>query len=531
MQSYHTGTRMSVGDDPARQQAKDAWSLVTQAPQSAHAWHRFFTAVQALTNRDRVQFAAAAQQARYPDAWSAFLASTCVHGITRDAADLAGAADVFMNSRLPSECGLALMNTIQAQALKSCGSHQAMHRLFEQAKLPQVCHALGHRLAEASPAGHAATSEVGVPAKRAVVVTPAVSYLRQHAPTQMAVLQARQLRRMGWQVSMLSAQEFAPLQMESWLGVARAMVLGAPRAPELAALRTEMPVYLAPTTYSMEVRWRALIDKVREIRPQVVLFVGLCSPILSVLYRDHAVVGLATNTGLLVAGPHDVALVGEAGDAEGWKGIAPPAHRVVHTRRFDVDVSSSPRPLHGLGIPPDALVWLSSGTRLHEEMLPSWTSRVLGALEQQPDAHWLIVGVDAQQQRSLNIMHPRVHFVPYDTDLASWMAASDIYLAPPRVGGGASVCMAMAHGLAVVAPRTGDAGNKLAERAQADEEGCFAALLRYSAEPAERAACGQFLRDRFHAVYAARDTDTALGDAISLAQATAAQRLRNAPRA
>jgi glycosyltransferase involved in cell wall biosynthesis len=315
--------------------------------------------------------------------------------------------------------------------------------------------------------------------------------------------------------------------MESWLGVPRNMAIAAPRPQEVASLQAKMHVVIVPNTFSMEARWLAILRKVREQRPQAVIFVGLVSPLISLLYREFPLVGLATNTGLTIVGPQDVALVADGRhDHDPWTQIAPPAQTVAHTRRFRIQLSEAgPSRRIEQRIPEDAILWLTSGTRLHEEMSPQWSTRVLEILQATPQAHWLIVGLSPERQRTLGLVHERLHLLHFDEELSSWMRDSDIYLAPRRFGGGTSMCMAMAHGLAVVASQVGDAGHKLGNFALADDDACMIQLARLSQDSMARQNMGFKLRARYQEEFEARESDDGLEQAIALARDFAEKRL------
>jgi hypothetical protein len=75
---------------------------------------------------------------------------------------------------------------------------------------------------------------------------------------------------------------------------------------------------------------------------------------------------------------------------------------------------------------------------------------------------------------------------------------SDIYLNPPRVGGGGTVALAMEQGVAVASLDSGDGGDKLGTLAAANLDAYFAQAARWIADPAARREAGAALKRRFH---------------------------------
>ena len=110
-------------------------------------------------------------------------------------------------------------------------------------------------------------------------------------------------------------------------------------------------------------------------------------------------------------------------------------------------------------------MWLTSGSRLAVEMRADWCELVLRALERHPTVHWVVAGSGEAVPAAVPRDHPRVHVLPFVMELPRLMLRCTLHLNPPRVGGGQTVAMAMAHGLPTVSLALGDGGDKLGDAA------------------------------------------------------------------
>lgn len=75
----------------------------------------------------------------------------------------------------------------------------------------------------------------------------------------------------------------------------------------------------------------------------------------------------------------------------------------------------------------------------------------------------------------------------------------DIYLNPPRIGGGGALAMAMEQGLAVLTFANSDGGDKVGAQAISSDDEYFARLQAWVTDPVSRRQAGEALRARFHA--------------------------------
>jgi glycosyltransferase involved in cell wall biosynthesis len=94
-------------------------------------------------------------------------------------------------------------------------------------------------------------------------------------------------------------------------------------------------------------------------------------------------------------------------------------------------------------------------------------------------------------------VHARIQYVPTQLSLAPWLAGSDIYINPPRIGGGATVAMAMEQGLPVLTLTGSDGADKVGPWAVASLNAYFAQLANWVGDAAARQRAGAALKARF----------------------------------
>jgi glycosyltransferase involved in cell wall biosynthesis len=129
-------------------------------------------------------------------------------------------------------------------------------------------------------------------------------------------------------------------------------------------------------------------------------------------------------------------------------------------------------------------------------MTPVWRAAIEAFMQDQPDVHWLLIGADGHLPGQLPT-GPRIHVLPSQNDLMAWLRLADIYLNPPRIGGGTSVALAMQAGLPVLALTGGDGGDKLGGDAVADMATYMQRLTHWVQDPAARLQAGGQAQTRF----------------------------------
>jgi glycosyltransferase involved in cell wall biosynthesis len=151
-----------------------------------------------------------------------------------------------------------------------------------------------------------------------------------------------------------------------------------------------------------------------------------------------------------------------------------------------------------LGLGAAAVVWVTAGFRLAHEIKPEWADRMLHLMSRHPDVVWLVIGGEGKLPQALQQAAPgRVRALATRSDLSGILRICDIYVNPPRMGGGLSVAEAMAESLPVVSRAGSDGGDKAGELALPDMATYMERLAALTENPALRAETGQALRRRF----------------------------------
>jgi glycosyltransferase involved in cell wall biosynthesis len=87
-------------------------------------------------------------------------------------------------------------------------------------------------------------------------------------------------------------------------------------------------------------------------------------------------------------------------------------------------------------------------------------------VQRHPAAVWVLVGgLGALPPALAQLLAEKIRLLPHHADVRSVYRCCDVYVNPPRLGGGFSVAEAMAESLPIVAFADSDGGNKLGDYA------------------------------------------------------------------
>lgn len=335
--------------------------------------------------------------------------------------------------------------------------------------------------------------------RRVAVVVPYVGN-QFHTPSVMAVEQCAVLAREGLQVQLFSAQELMPPDVSQFRGDGRELALPPLNAQAWAGLLPAgVRMTITDSRFSLPGRWRKLMPVLAEFNPDVVLLVGLYSPLAAALHAVRPVVGLSVNSVPPIA-PADIWLSADPKLERGepWGGAFPPPQAVYHPWRVRRSRKQWPVTRAALGLSEAAVVWVTAGFRLEHEIKPEWAERMLQLMSHYPEAVWLVIGGEGRLPQTLLQAAPgRVRALATRRDLSGILRISNIYVNPPRMGGGLSVAEAMAEGLAVATLTGSDGGDKVGEQALPNLDAYMERLAALTESPGLRAETGQALRLRF----------------------------------
>jgi hypothetical protein len=335
--------------------------------------------------------------------------------------------------------------------------------------------------------------------RRVAVVVPYVGN-QFHTPSVMAVEQCAVLAREGLQVQLFSAQELLPPDASQFRGDGRELALPPLNVQDWASILPDgVRMTISDSRFSLPGRWRKLMPALAEFNPDVVLLVGLYSPLAAALHTVRPVVGMSVNSVPPIA-PVDVWLTADAANEHqsAWGQVFAPPQPVHHPWRVRRSLKQWPVTRAALGLIETAVVWVTAGFRLEHEIKPEWADRMLQLMSRYPEVVWLVIGGTGMLPPTLQQAVPgRVRTLPTRGDLSGILRISDIYVNPPRMGGGLSVAEAMAEGLAVATLAGSDGGDKAGELALPDMDAYMERLAALTESPGLRTATGQALRRRF----------------------------------
>lgn len=474
--------------------AHDALQMVSRCPEHAPAWWRLIERLKSLPQAHLAGMAPLVDQLEAGTAQAVWLKHSALWRLSGDAAHLACMARVAPQLPDPDRW-MALAILVWDHALTRAHDRAAFRQLFVDARQAELLGMLGQGLPRAKQPGHPGATRNGL--QRVAIVVPHLS-VALHAGTSLAFDLRAALEGMGVGTHVFAAQELALPTMSSYFA-GRDDSLVTPARPSTWRLRTPgaAQVTLANAEFSLGNRWSDLLHGIARHDPDVVLFVGFSSPLVWALQPDYPVVGMSLHTVPPLA-PVDVWLAADPRAREEifWPGL--PAPQVTHfPYRFWPAQPAGAAARDTLGVPRDAVLLASSGYRLLTETPPAWMQQLLGFLDEHPRVHWLLVGVAAELHDAVTARHPRLHCLPHQDDLAGCLRMADIYLNPPRMGGGASVALAMDLGLPVLSLRGSDGGDKVGSMAVDDTNGYMQRLAEWAADAELRRQAGAELQRRF----------------------------------
>lgn len=478
---------------------QDALHRTLREPQCARRWHALL-AIWLETREEAARRAVLDLLARHADddPRSAILRLTFLARTSGDSRfENAAAAQVLAMEPGDPDRLAAFMAYRWLNALQSIGERAGFVADLTAGHLPAMARRLMLKAAESLPPGF--VPRVAETIQRVAVVLPYIGH-QFHTPSMMGVEQAIVLAREGCQVRIFSAQELMPPDAALFRGDDRELLLPALDAQAWAGiLPAGLGMTIADIRYSLPGRWASQMTTLAAFDPDVVLPVGLYSPLAAALYALRPVVGISVNTVAPIA-PLDVWLTADpdAGRRPAWGGVFEAPQPVYHPYRIKRSRQHGQLTRAALGLDATAVVWITAGFRLKREIEGEWASRMLQLMSRHPKVVWLLVGGAGDLPQALQQAAPgRVRALATRDDLPEVFRCCDIYVNPPRMGGGFSVAEAMAEALPVTAFANSDGGDKLGELALPDLDAYLARLAALSEDPELRRSTGQALRQRF----------------------------------
>ncbi|MFV3128251.1 hypothetical protein [Niveispirillum sp. KHB5.9] len=245
-------------------------------------------------------------------------------------------------------------------------------------------------------------------------------------------------------------------------------------------------------------------DRILALKPDLVLSFGTLNPVADLCRGLLDVVAIPFGTYLPMAEPAYVGLPRAltAGDIDALAAAGLEASDVIPIHyAYELPAAGTPRSRADLGLPTDAIVTAIIGLRLEQEVTRDFACALDGLIRAEPRLFFLFVGrMGDHAALCAGLPHlaarSRVH--GYDPDVLSVLPACDLYLNPPRGGGGASAAYALAKGVPAHTLGFGDVANVVGPGFHLVGLADFADAARHFADdPAHRADRQAKARARF----------------------------------
>ncbi|MFZ6876413.1 hypothetical protein ACO0LF_30545 [Undibacterium sp. Di27W] len=337
--------------------------------------------------------------------------------------------------------------------------------------------------------------------RKVALIAPFLSNVK-HPPTLMALQQAANLRQLGYEVVLYSAQELLGPDFKHYLG-------SHSYTPEPQFVTAGWDKYLGQggqvmtgdTRFSLLQRWHSLLTQMGSFDPDLVMFVGLYAGLAAATYPARPVLSLGINS-LSPMAPADVWLTAQreldGQQVSSWDAAFLSGQAYYHSYRVQRPDMQHGHTRASLGLPADKLILVTLVSESEARIKGEWAGAMLQILNQHPDILWLIVGGNGALPSALQSARAgQVQCVAFCADAVKYLTCSDIYINPPMMGGGFAVAEAMALALPALSLSGSDGGDKLGHAAQANLQDYFQILMLWLHNPDARKAAGLSMQKHF----------------------------------
>lgn len=469
--------------------ALDALGAVKAWPEHAPSWWRL-TGSGVLAGDAKTRVAGEVESFQPRSAQARWFRLSALHTLTGNQDYLAQMG--WLAAELPgTDRWMSFAMFVWWEGISLSADRAALRKLLLDTGVPGLLGTIGERLAAGAAEAPGRCEEL----RRVAIVAQHLS-TGAHAGTAITFNLRAVLERAGVQTQVVSPQELSLPEMRGYSAFAQAVDMP---PPQVSTWKLRIPgdasiVYSDPR-FSIAARWKSIARQIGGFQPDVILFVGLWSPLVWLLRQSFPVLGLSLHAMPPLA-PVDVWLAADTGDDSHWPGLpAPQKHPFPF--RFWPSQPGDAASRSAIEVPQEAMLMVTTGHRLSVEMPADWCAGIVALLEEHPGLHWLLVGLQPQHHAKFAALHGRVRVLPAQEDLAAWIKLCDLYVNPPRVGGGASIAIAMDLGVPVVSFAGSDGGDKIGDLAVRSPEAWRARLDQWLGDAALRRQAGAQLQAKF----------------------------------
>ena len=280
---------------------------------------------------------------------------------------------------------------------------------------------------------------------------------RQHAPTEITLQMNRYLKELGYEVVLYVAympnRNTAPLWYKQCLwnnfmntaGAFQGEIEGEElKGYNLLFTEEHYPEQLYDAA---EMIWQEAPEWVLEIGDKTIL-ADLCRQFTTVLTRRCVKTIPVTNAPIIVlASDYTMA---EERRYQSWLKPYQQFVKVKHSIVGNTVVVEKEKK-ENYGIPEDKFVILLVGNRLVQEVTEDFLKTIYTMLEENPKAVLAVIGnCEALEKRIAEAYRERFYFLGYTEELQKTMTIGDLFLNPPRQGGGTGALYAILQEIPVV---------------------------------------------------------------------------------
>ena len=280
---------------------------------------------------------------------------------------------------------------------------------------------------------------------------------RQHAPTEITLQMNRYLKELGYEVVLYVAympnRNTAPLWYKQCLwnnfmntaGAFQGEIEGEElKGYNLLFTEEHYPEQLYDAA---EMIWQEAPEWVLEIGDKTIL-ADLCRQFTTVLTRRCVKTIPVTNAPIIVlASDYTMA---EERRYQSWLKPYQQFVKVKHSIVGNTVVVEKEKK-ENYGIPEDKFVILLVGNRLVQEVTEDFLKTIYTMLEENPKAVLAVIGnCEALEKRIAEAYRERFYFLGYTEELQKTMTIGDLFLNPPRQGGGTGAMYAILQEIPVV---------------------------------------------------------------------------------
>ena len=460
---------------------KDALEQTISNPISSHCWHRLKDCYQKMDDERLKQLMTNHLQAQTPRSGVAgFLRATWLFSMLNSDSHLIEAGHIIQTiDPRDTDRLTAYLAFVWAIMLKKVNDRAGIIRFANDACLPDVLQILRQSLIQRCTERLVKRKIDKI--KKVAIIMPSINGY-PHAPTAMALDQARVLIDQEIQVALFTCHDTFIPDMQHFFGAGEKILRDIFNFVDWGShCLPGITLYQGSEQFSVMRRWIDMLTHIKHFDPDLVMSIGFYSPLIASVYESRPTLALNVHS-VAPLDKVDVWLCASAEDAgkthKQWGEDLSSGIGWHHPYRIKRKQNMSKLSRQDLALSLSSVVLISIGFRLEDEISGAWALNMNQVLKSYPHIIWLLVGGAGKIPVALSqTPTSQVKAMATQTDIAALFQCCDIYVNPPRIGGGFSVAEAMAEGLPVVTYNDSDGGVKVGDVAASSDEEYFAKLV------------------------------------------------------